>query len=214
MAEELVDIYNDGYEHQGVMPKSEARKKGYWVTSIHCWIINAQLPGYVLFQKRGADKLIFPNALDISAAGHYKAGEEVKDGVREISEELSLKVDFSELIPLGVKFDVGMAGENVVREFCHVFFLISKESPSDYKVNEGEVEGLVQIRISDGLALFSGEKNKVTASGIEYDKKPGIWKDISIQVNQELFIPRTDPYYYKIFIMAERLLKGNKYVAI
>ena len=38
--------------------------------------------------------------------------------------------------------------------------------------------------------------------------------NISIDVDKSSFIPRVDPYYYKIFIMADRLLKGEKHLAI
>ena len=122
MSDELVDIYDDAFKKIGTALKSEARKKGYWVSSIHCWIINPKDNGFVLFQKRGSEKLVFPNALDVSAAGHYKAGEKIKDGVREISEEIGLSVDYKDLIPLGVKFDVALTGKNVVHEYCQVFF--------------------------------------------------------------------------------------------
>lgn len=214
MADELVDIYNDAYEKVGTAMKSEARKKGLWVASIHCWIVRPEKPGYVLFQKRGADKTVFPNALDISAAGHYRSGEDIEDGVREISEEVGLEVAFQDLIPLGIKFDVAIAGDNIVREYCHVFLLKRDLAPHKYTLGEDEVEGLVEISIPDGLALFAGEKDQVIARGIEFNKRNGSWSTVSLPVNTGLFIPRTDPYYYKIFIMAERLLDGSKYLAI
>lgn len=214
MADELIDFYNDNYERQGSVMKSEARKRGLWCASIHCWIVRPSYPGYVLFQKRSPEKLIFPNALDISAAGHYQSGEEIKDGIREISEEVGLQVAFQDLIPLGIKFDVAKSGENIVREFCHVFFLKSDLRPNQYKLGEDEVEGLVEISIPDGLELFSKNKNSVPATGVEYVSREQQWRDISMQVDRSLFIPRTDPYYYKIFIMADLLLKGSRYLAI
>ena len=94
------------------------------------------------------------------------------------------------------------------------FFLIKDRKPEFYELAEDEVEGLVEISIPDGLSLFANEIPFVDAKGVEYDKKNKIWKKVTIKVNKDLFIPRTDPYYYKIFIMAERLLAGNKYVAI
>ena len=115
--------------------KSEAHKKGLWHKSIHCWIVNAKPPGFVLFQKRGKDKSVYPNALDISAAGHYRSGEKIADGVREIMEELGLLVPFENLVPLGIKIDVGLFQGQVVREFCEVFLLRNTLEPKDYSLN-------------------------------------------------------------------------------
>ena len=214
MADELVDIYNENYELIGKKMKSEAQKAGDWVTSIHCWIVRSCDKGYVLFQKRGANKKIFPNILDISAAGHYKSGEKISDGVRELSEELGISVNFESLIPLGIKFDIAKVKENIVREFCHTYLLLNNKKPNEYILGIDEVEGLVEISIEDGLALFADEVISVNAHGIEYDETKKSWKEIEIKVEKTSFIPRIDKYYYKIFIMADRLLKGEKYLAI
>jgi isopentenyldiphosphate isomerase len=168
----------------------------------------------VLFQKRGRDKKLFPNALDITAAGHYSAGEKPEDGTREILEELGLAVKFSELISLGVKFDIAKIGAVTNREFCDVYLLKRPEDPSDYKMDPNEVEGLVQIAIHEGLKLFSGEQEKVFASGVEWNSQEKRWVPIEIQVMTKDVIPRIDPYYLKVFIMAQRLLSGEKYLSI
>ena len=214
MAEEKVDVFDENYHSLGVTTKTEARNKGLWVRAIHCWFIRPESPGYVLFQKRGADKKIYPNCLDITAAGHYKAGEKIEEGIREISEEIGLQVSFNDLIPLGIKLDVGKVGELLVHEFCHTYLFKCSNHPEDFDINEDEVEGLVEISIHDGLALFAGEKEKVPAKGVEFYKTTRSWEQISIETDSKQFIPRIDPYYYKIFINAMHLLRGEKYLAI
>jgi len=214
MSEEIVDIFDENYRHLGTATKSEARKNGNWVQSIHAWIVNPSDNGYVLFQKRGKHKKIYPNMLDISAAGHYTAGEKIENGVREISEELGLSVSFDDLIPLGVKLDIGKVGDNIIHEFCHTFLLKSGLEPKDYEFVDGEVEGLVKISIEEGLALFSGKVNEVMAHGIEWIPETKEYVPISIPVNRDLFIPRIDSYYYKIFIMAKLFLQGETCLAI
>lgn len=214
MEEEIVDIFDENYRHIGTSTKTEARKKGDWVQSIHTWIINPNKDGYVLFQKRGRHKKIYPNALDISAAGHYKAGEKIEEGIREISEELGLNVKFTDLISLGVKFDIGKVGENIIHEFCHTFLLKSSLEPNQYEFVDGEVDGLVQVSITDGLRLFGGQQKEVVATGIEWIPETKQYIPISLNVTKELFIPRIDQYYYKIFILAQRLLNGEENLAI
>jgi isopentenyldiphosphate isomerase len=214
MADELIDIYNDNMEMIGIESKSTAHHQGLWHSSIHCWIVRDTGPGFLLFQKRGADKEIFPNILDITAAGHYQTGEKISDGVREIVEELGLSVEYRQLIPLGIKMDVGQIGKLTNREFCHVFFHRENQEISEYEINKDEVEGLVQIAISDGLALFSGERPIALAEGVEYRRDTDTWVSVSMEVTVRQFIPRIDPYYYKMFILADRLLRHEKHLAI
>ena len=87
----------------GTAMKSEAHKTGMWHTAIHCWFVRREgNNSFLLFQKRASDKVLFPDYLDITAAGHYQSGERVEDGVREIVEELGIDVPFTALIPLGI----------------------------------------------------------------------------------------------------------------
>lgn len=214
MSSEMIDVYNENMEFVGTVTKRDAHKKGLWHVSIHCWIVRSEEPGYLLFQKRGADKDLFPNALDISAAGHYRAGEKIEDGVREIMEELGLKVDFESLIPLGIKIDLGLGQDIVNREFCRVFMLLENRLPNEYQIDPSEVEGLVQISIPEGLRLFAGQVDKVPAQGVEYLKDTHSWHQIDISVDRDMFIPRLDPYYYKMFILADRALREERHLAI
>lgn len=214
MADEKVDIYDENYKHLGTSLKSQARKNGDWVQAFHCWIVRPEEGGFVLFQKRGKDKKIFPNALDISAAGHYKSGEKIEEGVREIKEEIGVDVDFRDLVSLGVKFDIGKVGENHIHEFCHTFLWVNSLKPSEYTLAPDEVEGLVEVSINDGLLLFSGQKKEVRAKGIELNPKTGEYETVDLFITTDYFIPRIDQYYYKIFILAAKLLNNEPYLAI
>lgn len=214
MSTEIVDIYDENLQRIGSIPRDEAHATGAWHRSIHVWIVKPSGAGYVLFQKRGKDKKLFPNCLDITAAGHYRAGETAREGVREVLEELGLPVDYSELIPLGVKMDVAKVGDTVNREFDDVFLLLKDLSPKDYQLDPAEVEGLVQVEVDEGLALFGGDSDTARAIGIEWDRGSGGWADISLTVTSADFIPRIDPYYYKVFILAKAAIAGSKHLAI
>ncbi|GGN19946.1 putative Nudix hydrolase [Lentzea pudingi] len=216
MADELIDIYDENLNLQGTEMKSVAHRTGLWHKSIHCWIIRGGDGGSVLFQKRSAEKELFPNALDISAAGHYQSGESVSDGVREIVEELGLDVPFEKLIPLGIKIDLGLAPGILNREFCETFLLREDKPIESYSPAPDEVEGLVEVSIAEGLQLFSktSSRSTATARGIEYRSDSQSWASIEYEVPLEDFIPRVDSYYYKIFIMADLMLKGYSHLAI
>lgn len=214
MAEEMVDIFDEGYRKRGVADRNLAYVYGMWLNSFHCWLFRRKNGGQVLFQKRSASKKLFPDCLDISAAGHLQTGETAIDGVREIKEELGVDVDQSKLIPLGIKHDTARIGDVVNRQFCHVFlYEIDCEIP-EMGIDPGEVSGLVEINVTDGLALFSGATDAISTSGIEYAGDTCTWNSITKTITRSDFIPRVDPYYYKIFILVDRVMRGEKHLAI
>jgi len=214
MKEEIADIFNENFELIGQASKSEIVAKGLWCQSFHCWIIRPTSPGYILFQKRASTKMTFPQLYDITCAGHYKAGENIPNGVREIEEELNKKVEFSTLVPLGIKVDIGRLENIMIREFCHVFLLCDDTSPNDYNLGLDEVEGLIEISIKDGLDLFSGNKKEIFANGIVYNNSKKKIEKFQSMVNVSHFIHRIDNYFYKIIILADRYLKGDKHLII
>lgn len=214
MAEEIVDIFDESYNLRGKADRSLAYVYGMWLHSFHCWIYSPNDGGKVIFQKRSAEKKLFPNALDISAAGHLTTGEKPLDGVREIKEELGIDVNPNQLTPLGIKHDTARIGEVVNRQFAHVYLLRSALELDQYKVDVSEVTGLAEIQIGDGLSLFSGEKNSIRIVGREFHKSSATWLKFERDVGCNDFIPRVDPYYYKIFILVSRALAGDRHLAI
>lgn len=213
-SQEYLDIFNDNMEHIGVVPRDEAHDKGYWHQSFHCWLIRRENgKEYVLFQRRGPQKKLYPNTLDITAAGHLVSGEAPESGIRELNEELGLSKKIEELIPLGIRCDVAIIGSITNREFCHVYLLESNLQLDAYKLQPDEVTGLVQMELYDGMKLFSDEVKSVPVSGFQVDND-GVKHKIEINVAKEDIIPRLDGYYMKVFIMAERHFKGNHYLAI
>lgn len=208
---EYVDIYDERMNRIGVKSKSEVHKNGDWHKSIHCWIIRSDETGrYIVFQKRSATKKSFPNFLDISAAGHYQAGEKIQDGIREITEELGIKVKYDELYYLGVKFDVYKDEKINNKEFCETFLYESDRRLRDYNIDCDEVTGLVQVNIDDGLKLFSGKADSIFVDGVEYSEKTKKIEDIKIEVTPNMFISRIDSYYGKIFMIAKAYFNGER----
>jgi isopentenyldiphosphate isomerase len=70
----------------------------------------------LMFQKRAAAKLTWPNMLDISAAGHIDLGQEpIGAAIREIKEELSLELKPDDLTCYGVyRCYMPIGGSNMV----------------------------------------------------------------------------------------------------
>jgi len=212
---EFLDIYDETLTKIGVKLRREVHKEGSWHKSFHCWIVRRDEKGdYLLFQKRGNDKLFLPNLYDITSAGHYSAGETMEDGVRELQEELGIEVNYSELKYLGFRIEIYKGEKIFNREFCDVHILRKDLEIKDYHVDETEVEGLIQIKIKDVMDLFTGRVDSVLAEGIEWDWGSMRWVDIRKKVTKDVFIPRIDQYYQKMCMIAKLFLNGDEDVFI
>lgn len=208
---EHLDYFDDNLNYLGTASRKEVHAKGFWHKTIHCWVLRKEgNENYLVFQQRSAQKEFNPLMLDISAAGHYAAGETDQEATREIEEELGIEVAWKNLHFLGILQEAniipGQFGVTAInREFCYTYFLIDHRSLSSYQIQKEEVKTIVQIPINEGIKLFSGEST--SAQGLD------IHHQLSSYTLQD-FLPRASTYYLKIFIMAERYFAGKKYLAI
>lgn len=206
MADELIDIYDENMTHLGTAMKSQAHSEGLWHKAFHCWIVNADNKK-VWFQLRGKDKQLYPNILDISAAGHLQAGETAKDGIREIEEELGIKVDFDKLTKLFTykiaKDDCGLCN----REFCPTYVLETPQTLEDIKMQPEEVDGVYEVEIEEFLNLIKGKIEFVTASGYRRNDDNIYSKEILSAALKD-FGPHGNDYYIKVMEMIKRYCEG------
>ena len=201
---ERFDIYDEALNHIGVKGRDAAHRDGDWHQVFHCWVIGREADGepFLVLQKRRAS-LDYPNKIDISAAGHLAAGETVREGVREVWEELGLDLAFEDLIPLGRRVGIHRDGAFVDRQICHVFFYECDAALEEYVYRGDEVAGLVQLRLADGMRLFSGEICQAPAAAVGLGSA-------EIAIARADFIPSLDNYVMKILILARRYFAGEK----
>ena len=202
---ETFDIFDESLSFIGVKARDAVHRDGDWHQVFHCWVIGRELGGdpFVILQKRHADKDMYPGKVDISAAGHLEAGERVADGVREIKEELGLRVKFEDLVPLGRRLGVSRYRELTDCQICHVFLYECDLSLADYRYRKEEISGLLKLPLDAGLRLLSGEVDavEVDAVGLQADR---------VTIRAEDFIPSVDHYALKTLILAQRYFAGEK----
>ena len=200
---EVFDIYDEAFKHIGVKPRDAVHRDGDWHQVFHCWVIGREANGdaFLILQKRAADR-DYANKIDISAAGHLEAGETVRDGVREIEEELGLQVDFEDLIPLGQRLGVKKIGDFIDCQICHVYLYECDQTLEDYHYLREEIAGLLKLRIYDGLRLFAGDVECVNAAALGLGAA-------EIAITKDDFIKSVDNYIVKILILARRYFAGE-----
>ncbi len=206
---EALDIYDEQMNHIGVKERSAVHRDGDWHRVFHCWIAYRDSAGkdFMVMQRRGPNQETYPNFLDITAAGHYQAGETIEDGIREVEEELGIHVRFDALIPLGIRIGVGRYKDIIDHQFEHVFLLIHDEDIADYQYLKSEVAGLVALPVDEALELFAGERGELQARAVGFYEG-----DLTLTLSD--FITNIDRYTYRMLILAKRALNGEKYLAI
>jgi isopentenyldiphosphate isomerase len=206
---EILDIYDENLTWLGTKERGAVHRDGDWHCVFQCWVIYRDAEGrdWIVLQRRGADKEFFPNLLDVSAAGHYSAGETMRDGVREVREELGIDVAYEALIPLGRRVGIARQGDRIDHEIADVFFYICDKPLHEYHYQQEEVDGLVAFDVDDGLAMYAGERESIEAQAVGFEQ------DI-ITITPADFVPTHDDCMYKVLILAKRCLNGEKHLVI
>jgi 8-oxo-dGTP pyrophosphatase MutT (NUDIX family) len=200
--DELLDVLDDlGRPTGEVVYKSEAHRRGLYHHCFHCWIAGQDAVGpYLLVQRRAAAKDTWPGYLDVTAAGHLQSGEEpVMGGLRELEEELGLRVDPGRLAPLGTRRIEQEISQGCDREFHDVFLLLDSTPPRDLRLQEGEVEAVLRVGLGDVEALGAGVSAREYARG-------GISET---RVSLADFVPNEDDYLQRVAAAARRALAGE-----
>ncbi len=214
MAEEL-DIYDANLRHLGVMDRDEVHRLGHWHKTFHCWVVDGSGNGSILFQLRSHQVRSYPGLLDVSAAGHIKAGEPVEMGFREVSEELGIPIPTGPIPFLGYRIAIAdFADGQKDREFQAVHMFRYDQPLSHYSPQVEEVAGLYWLEIAAGIQLFTDGLTRVPVEGIVYDGTSSRWVPSAMHVTRSAFVPRIENYYLAACIMAERLLEGRFPLAI
>ncbi len=204
--DERIDVRDERGERTGaVVWKSEAHRRGLWHRCFHCWICTPATDEggpFLLAQRRATEKDTWPGRLDVPAAGHLAAGEEPLDGLREVEEELGLRVDPNRLVSLGTRrVELEIPG-GLDREFHDVFLLVDGTPPEDFRLQPEEVQAVLRIALDDAEALRSvgsAPAREYPAAGF-FDTRVGL----------EDFVPYMDDYLRLVALAARRALGGER----
>lgn len=137
-------------------PRSLVHRDGDLHAVVHIWIIQRKDMGiYVLLQKRSDKKQINPGCYDVSAAGHItQGGEPRKTAVREIYEELGLKVPNEKLKIVGVHRNTYCNGIVKDNELSAVYIYNEPVDIDSLTICEDEVAEVCWAEIDEMLTVM------------------------------------------------------------
>ncbi|SIS74277.1 NUDIX hydrolase [Alicyclobacillus vulcanalis] len=192
--EEWLDIFTSEMIPCGTAPRSMVHERGWWHQTFHAWVATGPGPeGRLVVQLRGPDKDTHPLRFDVSAAGHLSSGEAPEDGVRELEEELGLRISADRLHKLGVVAHEARMGAVWDREFNHLYVALAPGlSLDELNPAPDEIAGIYEVSVGDFFDLAFHRRASATLSGYRVwpggratDTRLATWQD---------FVPRSRAY--------------------
>jgi len=167
--EEFVEILTEDGKSTGQnINKYAAHKYGicHGISAIG-WIDNQ---GRLLIQKRARTKKDEPNKWDLSSAGHIDVGESSIDAaIREVFEELGIKVDKNELLLIDTYLNKVKLNEEIyINHFTYLYMVKKDIELSDIIIQENEVSEIKFVNKKEFLEIFN---NGMMVEGIKHCDK-------------------------------------------
>lgn len=208
-ADELLDVVAPDGTWLGRRRRDEVHAEGLWHQVFHCLIVRSGPEPTVVLQQRSVRVRSFPGKLDLSATGHLSAGERPVDGIRELAEELGVDVDPAQLVPLGARLLADDDGEGRNRERVHTFLLLDDRPLEEFRPDPSDVDAVVEVAIPDLLAILADPEAVAPARRW----RPG-HRATATTVTVADLVPAIDGYWTVLAVMAQRLARGERPVAI
>lgn len=163
---ELLEYYNsENKEKLGIKERDLVHNENLWHREVAVFIINEK--NEFLIQKRAATKKQKPNMYGI-CAGHIDPNEEVINAaVREVHEELGVKLDKKDLEFLGIYVN----DEEGNKHFKYMYITKITTKIEDMVIQEEELSEVKYITIQELEDVIKTQDENYTFSKKEYIKE-------------------------------------------
>jgi 8-oxo-dGTP pyrophosphatase MutT (NUDIX family) len=159
----------------------------------------------LVLQRRAPRKDTWPGAWDVSAAGHYRPGEGVEGGLREVEEELGLRLSASRLVWLERHREVLRYASGLRdREYQDVYLARCDQALRDYTPDVAEVTGLAAMPAATVVALARGALRRARTVGWVMDGSD--WREAPVVLTRRALVTRAGGYYERVARAAARLV--------
>lgn len=153
-----------------VKSRRGVHRDGDWHRALHLWVILRGEGGpRVVLQQRSLAKDTHPGLVDVSVAGHLRAGETEREALREADEEIGLTVRMEDTVRLGHRRIERVVPGGVDREVQTVFATVSDREFATLRPHPEEVAMLYAVSLVDALALETGEREVIDADALDVD---------------------------------------------
>jgi len=205
---EKVDILTPPtFEKSGVTkPIRQAWNDEDWIGTFNLWILQNESIPSIVYQVRSPKSSWAPGKLDVTAGGHYSAGEKLLDGLREVKEELGKTYKPKDLTYLGKKMHISPDVNGKMRQnIVDVSFILDNSSLNTYVLDKTEVYAVSCLPIDELIKVHTKPNYRFRVEALTADGKT-----IKLTVKKNSFPFNWDNYHFKIALLADRFLKDEK----
>lgn len=152
---ELIEIVDEEGNYTGkILPREEIHNRNFLYNEVACFVINDNKE--ILLEKRSPNKRYSPNKYGLTA-GHVIAGESLKTAlVREIEEEIGIKVNEEDLTPIGEK---EYTREETNSHITYFYYIKLNLQENDFTIQEEELTEVKWFKIEDIKKLVASDNN-------------------------------------------------------
>lgn len=195
------------FEKSGeVKEREQAIADGDWLGTFNLWVVQRKPVPAIVYQQRGPNKSWAPNKLDVTVGGRLQAGEAPKQGMRESKEEIGKTYPMSNVKFVGRKLNVSPDTKGRVQHtVVHVFMIEDNSHLESYKQDPDEVYALCVCPIHELLKVHTKKNYSFKAQAILASGKKKTTK-----ITKQSFPYNWDDYHFKIALLAEKFLAGEK----
>lgn len=217
--DELFDLFDRNGMPLGARKQRKlVHRDGDWHRSVHVWVVLEREPDprfddvepWVLFQQRSPDKDTWPGAFDVAVSGHYRAGEDLADVLREAEEEIGLPLSSGDVVRLGMRRNRDDHAPPIVDcELQDVLLARTRRALAAFQPHPEEVTALLSLPLGSALRLARGEQQR--ASGL-IRRAPDASGAVTItpcEVSLGDFVGARDGYYERALETIRRRLAGE-----
>ncbi len=195
----------DGVLLGRVKNRREVHRDGDWHRSLHLWVVlRGEGGARVLLQRRSLAKDTHPGLVDVSVAGHLRAGETEREALREADEEVGLTVPLEATVLLGRRRIEKVVPAGVDREVQTVLATVSDAALEALRPHADEVAALYAPSLADALALHRGERQSLVAPGLDVARRQA--SDVLVEAD---FVPGDGAYRLRCLEALEAHLRGE-----
>lgn len=210
---ELFDIVKaDGTPTGRTKRRADVHRDGDWHRAVHVWVVGVDKHGpFLTLQRRSFAKDTSPGQMDATVGGHYRAGEELAETLREVEEEIGVAVQLADLHYAGKRLCINERAPGVIdREVQDVFFLRDERALTAFRPNPAELAALIRVSLADLLDFLAGEGESLPARSAA----PGSSLIEPIALTRPEFTLSGDRYLYRVAIAAARFLAGERHFSV
>ncbi|WP_437681050.1 NUDIX hydrolase [Sorangium sp. So ce131] len=217
--DELFDVFDRSGNPLGMRKARRlVHRDGDWHRSVHVWVILEREPDarrgdaepWVLFQQRSPEKDTWPGALDVAVGGHYRAGEDLAEVLREAEEEIGLPLAPGDVLRLGTRRQRDDHAPPIVDcELQDVLLATTRRALAAFRPHPDEIAALISLPLGAALRLARGEVPSATGLVRRTVGASGAVEIAPREVRLEDFVVARDGYYERALETIRRRLAGE-----